>query len=186
MQLDLLKSEPRSSKCTIFCHKGPQIGPDGRFNGMAKAGKMKVLPGYTVNTFLGKMEASGLLHYEFVTSPDGKGLGQRWWMNGVVKGFHEIGVFPHPSQCEETWKQAYEIRAALEEVWADDNMPLVTSYPSRMSRGIFYKRDDMWTRSPLEALDRRRIDITAQLLNQRCDEIDALLEAYNSIECSPS
>jgi hypothetical protein len=107
---------------------------------------------------------------------DGKGSGKRWWINRVIQMFHKINVFPKSSECKETWRQAYEICSALEEVWGADHMPLVTSYPSRMTPGIFYKQNQFWYTAG------RQVDKNEQLLSQRSNEIGAFLETFNSVD----
>lgn len=67
VQLDLVEAAPGSRKCKVLCHKGLELDPDGHVTRIAKEAKMNVLPGHTVEKILGKMEASGLLYYEFVT-----------------------------------------------------------------------------------------------------------------------
>lgn len=70
VQVDLTKTGRRSTKCNIRCHKrfSLSMGPDGFFSGVSKGGKMLVLPGYTVDTLLGKMEVVGLLHYMYLSA----------------------------------------------------------------------------------------------------------------------
>lgn len=67
LQLDLIHTSPGSMNCRLWCHNGPKLAANGLVPGMAKADKLAVVRGHTVDTVLGKMEAHGLLHYEFAT-----------------------------------------------------------------------------------------------------------------------
>lgn len=104
-------------------------------------------------------------------------LDQRWWIDRALKTFHEIDVFPPKCMCEETWAQAIQIRSALEEVWGEDHMPLTSTYPSRMSLGIFYQPKIYFLKSLQTAGIRYRIEACGD----DGEDVEDLVDKYNLV-----